>query len=282
MVRLEAGADGISRTVGAEVNIAFRAVGAGPAVVLLHGTSANHAVWEPVANVLASRSTVVSIDQRGHGLSDKPETGYDGAAFATDVITVLDALGIHRAAVAGHSLGARNAWVAAAKYPDRIAAVVAIDYTPYVEPAVLDALAIRVAGGDRVFPDMGEIEDYLRARYPRMPSAAVRRRAKWGYHQSEDGNWVPLATASALSQVVAGLRTPWDREFCDVAGPMTCMRGAHSAIVSKAAWEAAQNACPSARWVVVEDADHYVPEEVPDAVTAEIARILDTTRPSPT
>lgn len=277
MIGLTTDASGLHRTRGAEVDLAFRTIGAGPAVLLLHGTSANHAVWEPIADALASRATVISIDQRGHGRSDKPAAGYDGASFAADVITVLNALGIQRAVVAGHSLGARNAWVAAARYPQRVSAVVAVDYTPYVESTVLDALDARVAGGDRSFADVAEIEEYLRGRYPRMPSAAVSRRAKWGYRQLENGSWVPLAPAFAMRQLVAGLRTPWDQEFRDVSVPMTCLRGVDSAIVSEAAWQTAQVARPRARWVVVEDADHYVPEEKPDAVTAELTRLLDTT-----
>lgn len=277
MIGLEARGDGTNRTRGAGVNLAFRVVGTGPALVLLHGTSASHAVWEPIADALASRATVVSIDQRGHGRSDKPETGYDGASFAADVVTVLDALGIQRAVVAGHSLGARNAWVAAAKHPHRISGVIVVDYTPYVEPTVLDELDVRVAKGDRSFDNAMDIEKYLEDRYPRLPLAAVRRRAKWGYWQREDGSWVPLAPAFAMKQLVAGLRIPWDQEFRDVGVPMTCLRGVDSAIVSEAAWLAAQDVCPQARWVVVDDADHYVPEEQPEMVVSEVVRMLDAT-----
>ena len=277
MIGLEARGDGTNRTRGAGVNLAFRVVGTGPALVLLHGTSASHAVWEPIADALASRATVVSIDQRGHGRSDKPETGYDGASFAADVVTVLDALGIQRAVVAGHSLGARNAWVAAAKHPHRISGVIVVDYTPYVEPTVLDELDVRVAKGDRSFDNAMDIEKYLEDRYPRLPLAAVRRRAKWGYWQREDGRWVPLAPAFAMKQLVAGLRIPWDQEFRDVGVPMTCLRGVDSAIVSEAAWLAAQDVCPQARWVVVDDADHYVPEEQPEMVVSEVVRMLDAT-----
>jgi len=281
VVGVEERADGVSRTTGAQVNLAFRVAGAHnvgdrPAIVLLHGTSANHAVWAPIADTLSAVATVISVDQRGHGLSDKPSDGYDGCSFAADVVTVLDAVGIERAVVAGHSLGARNAWVAAAHYPERVSAVVAIDYTPFVEASVLDTLGIRVAGGDRVFDTVSGIEDYLQARYPRMPLDAVARRARWGYRQLDNGTgWVPLAPASALAQVVDGLRTPWDQEFRDVRVPLTCMRGADSAIVTTAAWEAARDAHPRGRWIVVDDADHYVPEEQPELVIAELSRILD-------
>jgi len=274
-ITVERDVDGLSRTRGAAVDLAFRVVGEGTPLVLLHGTSANHAVWEPVANLLASRATVITVDQRGHGRSDKPLSGYDGASFAADIVTVLEALGIRRAVLAGHSLGARNAWVAAALYPNRVAAVVAVDYVPFVEASVLDALQARLAGGDQVFETVAEIEDYLQRRYPRIPTDALARRAQWGYRLRQRGGWVPLAPPDALRQVVDGLRAPWDHEFRDVRVPMSCLRGADSAIVSKTAWDAARESRPNARWQVVDRADHYVPEERPDVVADELLTVLD-------
>lgn len=266
--------DGLSRTRGAGVELAFRVRGAGPAVVLLHGTSANHAVWEPVGELLADRATVIALDQRGHGRSDKPDHGYAGDDFVTDVVAVLDALGIERALVAGHSLGGRNAWLAAARQPERVSGAVVVDYTPYVEAAVLDELAVRVAGGFREFADVAEIEAYLVARYPRILPGAVSRRARWGYRPMADGGWAPLASPAAMAQLIDGFRTPYDDEFRSVGAPMTHLRGSASAIVSEAAWERAAQDRPEDRWVDVPAADHYIPEENPDIVAAEIARAL--------
>lgn len=273
-LRTDAAAAGLSWTRGAAVNLAFRVQGEGPAVVLLHGTSANFAVWEPVAESLSARAKVISVDQRGHGRSDKPESGYDGISFAADIITVLDALGIERAIIGGHSLGARNAWVAAARNPERVAAVLAVDYTPFVEKDALDTLAVRVAGGDRRFADTAEIEAYIADRYARMPLDAVQRRARWGYQQLEDGGWIPLAPAAVLAQVVDGLRTPWDQEFAAVSVPMTCVRGVDSAIVSERAWLAAKDSHSATRWVEAQT-DHYVPEEDPGLIVSELTRLLE-------
>jgi 2-(acetamidomethylene)succinate hydrolase len=265
---------GLARTRGAGVELAFRVRGAGPPVVLLHGTSANHAVWEPVGDLLADRATVVALDQRGHGRSDKPDHGYAGDDFVTDVVAVLDALGIDRALVAGHSLGGRNAWLAASRYPERVSGAVVVDYTPYVESAVLDELAVRVAGGFRAFADVAEIEAYLAARYPRIVPGAIARRARWGYRPTADGRWAPLASPAAMAQLIDGFRTPYDDEFRSVASAMTHLRGNASAIVSEGSWERAQQDRPDDRWVDVATADHYIPEEHPDIVAAEIARAL--------
>jgi 2-(acetamidomethylene)succinate hydrolase len=267
-------ADGLWRTRGAGVDLAFRLRGTGPAVVLLHGTSASHAVWEPVSIALESSATVISVDQRGHGRSDKPATGYTGPDFAADVVTVLDALGIDRAIVGGHSLGARNAWLAGATYPERTVAVLAVEYTPWVESDVLDLLQVRVAAGDRAFDSVTEIEHYLRDRYRLLPAEAVSRRARWGYRRADDGLWRPLADPAAMDRLIEGFRTPWSAEFEAVQAPTVQVRGAHSGIVSDASWQRAVSARPQDRLVVDADADHYVPEENPQLVIDELRRLL--------
>lgn len=270
--------DGLHRTRGASVELAFRDQGSGPAIVLLHGTSANHAVWADVADALSGQARVISLDQRGHGRSDKPATGYEAPDFAGDVVTVLDALGIDRAIVAGHSLGGRNAWMTAALYPERVDGAMVVDYTPHVEHVVLDELDVRVAAGFRAFADMAEIEAYLRARYTRILDAAVARRARWGYGHADDGTWAPLASPAAMRALIEGFRTPWDEAFRSVDRPMTHLRGEHSAIVSERAWQLAQADRPDDRWVQLADLDHYIPEERPDLVTTEIAHLLTVTQ----
>lgn len=273
-VSVERIGDGLSRTRGADVDLAFRVRGSGPAVVLLHGTSANHAVWEPVGDALESQATVIALDQRGHGRSDKPAEGYTGGDFVIDVITVLDALGLERAIVAGHSLGGRNAWLAAAREPSRVSGAVVVDYTPFIEASVLDQLDERVALGFRPFGGPAEIEDYLRKRYPAIPPKAVQRRARWGYVQIDGGEWMPRASAAAMSQLIDGFRTPYELEFREVPTPMIHLRGAESTLVSEGAWLKAIALRPSDRWVEIAGADHYVPEEQPELVAAEIASAL--------
>jgi pimeloyl-ACP methyl ester carboxylesterase len=85
--------------------------GGKPPVIALHGLASNARWWDLVAPRLEEQ--VVAVDLRGHGLSDKPDTGYDFIAVAGDVLDVVGALGIDEYVVAGHSWGASVAlWVA--------------------------------------------------------------------------------------------------------------------------------------------------------------------------
>ena len=86
-----------------------RTGGAKPPVVLAHGVTDDGLCWTPVAEVLAPEYDVIMVDARGHGRSAAPEQGYGPAEQAADLAGVIAALGLHRPAVLGHSMGAVTA-----------------------------------------------------------------------------------------------------------------------------------------------------------------------------
>lgn len=88
--------------------------------VLLHGLSSNLRTWEMVAAHLAEAGhAVVSVDQRGHGQSDKPDDGYDFTTIGDDLRALLDDLGLQTPVVAGQSWGGNVVLDFAARYPGR-------------------------------------------------------------------------------------------------------------------------------------------------------------------
>lgn len=222
-------------------------------------------MFEPVAELLAARFRIVSIDQRGHGRAPKPKTGYGAADYARDIAKLAQGPTL----LIGHSLGARNALVAGQRYPDKVAAVVAIDFTPFIEPEVFDALDERVNGGARDFASLDEVRAYLRSRYPRLPEDAIARRAQHGYERMK-GKWRPLAAPAAMRATCAGLREDLEGTLKDIRVPVLLLRGKDSKLVSPAAWEKTKALRPDIRAQEIADADHYVPEERPAAVAAAI------------
>lgn len=96
----------------------------GPAVVLLPGPTDSWRSYQPVLDLLPHEVRAVSASQRGHGASDKPDTGYRVEDFASDVVFLLDALGIERAVLAGHSGSCLVARRVALDHPDRVAGLI--------------------------------------------------------------------------------------------------------------------------------------------------------------
>lgn len=101
--------------------------GEGEPLVLLHGLASNARIWDLAAPLLAGRFRVVAPDQRGHGLSDKPDSGYDLTSVSEDMAAFVEALGLERPALVGHSWGASVALQFAAARPDGVSALVLVD-----------------------------------------------------------------------------------------------------------------------------------------------------------
>lgn len=96
----------------------------GPAVLLLHGLIDSSFSFSRVMPLLPPHLRVVVPDQRGHGDSDRPDTGYTVDDFALDALQLLDHLGIARAMVVGHSMGSFVARRMAERAPARVTQLV--------------------------------------------------------------------------------------------------------------------------------------------------------------
>src|SRR5687767_10007584 len=97
--------------------------GEGPPLLLVHGWPENWYAWRLLMPQLARDFEVIAVDQRGIGLSDKPQDGYDTGTLAGDLVALMDALGHQRFALVGHDTGFAISYALAADHPDRVARV---------------------------------------------------------------------------------------------------------------------------------------------------------------
>jgi haloacetate dehalogenase len=132
-----------------EATIHVRHAGAGPAVLLLHGHPRTSATWHRVAPLLVARGlTVVCPDLRGYGKSRGPaptpdHSAHSKRALAGDLVRVMEHLGQHRYAVAGHDRGAPVALRLTLDHPDRVVRAAFLDSLPLVEH--LDRITVKFA-----------------------------------------------------------------------------------------------------------------------------------------
>ncbi|MDH6493918.1 alpha/beta hydrolase [Streptomyces sp. SAI-149] len=94
--------------------------GEGPALLLIGGWPQTWYAWREVMPALARRHTVVAVDSRGAGLSDKPDDGYDAGTLAADLVALMAALGHDRFDVVGHDIGTWTGYALAADHPERV------------------------------------------------------------------------------------------------------------------------------------------------------------------
>ena len=104
--------------------------GSKPPVVLAHGGSDDGLCWTPIAQALEADNDLIMPDARGHGQSDAPETPYGIADLAGDLAGLIQALGLHKPTIAGHSMGGATALALASLYPDVPGAILLEDAGP--------------------------------------------------------------------------------------------------------------------------------------------------------
>ncbi|UXT85179.1 alpha/beta fold hydrolase [Agrobacterium tumefaciens] len=94
--------------------------GEGPALLLLGGWPQNWFAWRYLMLPLSRHFTVIAVDPRGVGLSEKPSEGYDADTLSADMFSLMDALGHDKFSMVGHDVGLWIGYVMAADRPDRI------------------------------------------------------------------------------------------------------------------------------------------------------------------
>ncbi|SFY52374.1 alpha/beta fold hydrolase [Streptomyces sp. F-1] len=136
--------------------------GDGPALLLIGGWPQTWYAWREVMPALARRHTVVAVDSRGAGLSDKPDDGYDAGTLAADLVALMAALGHDRFDVVGHDIGTWTAYALAADHPELVGRLAILEALipgltpspPFFGPAAVN-LKLWQFGFNRL-PDLNE------------------------------------------------------------------------------------------------------------------------------
>jgi 3-oxoadipate enol-lactonase len=105
-----------------------------PAVVLSPSLGTELTMWEAQARRLAARHRVISCDLRGHGHSPVPPGPYSIADLGTDLLELLDRLGLERASLCGISIGGMASMWAAARAPERVERLVVCCSSAHIDP----------------------------------------------------------------------------------------------------------------------------------------------------
>ena len=101
--------------------------GTGQPIVLVHGLASNCRIWDLMAPILAEEFRVVALDQRGHGQSFKPDSGYDFATVVSDLDGFIDILGLPNPIIVGHSWGGDVALEYDIEYPGKATGLCFVD-----------------------------------------------------------------------------------------------------------------------------------------------------------
>lgn len=242
------------------------------AVVLIHGFPFSSHAFDAQADALAERYCVVLPDLRGSGESGVSDGPYLMETLAADVALVLDALGIERANVVGHSMGGYVALAFARMFSERVERLALIASRLRAdtesEAAARNALAERVDAARSIEP---AVEAYL----PRLLSpTTLAKRPEVVENAYSIARANPAAGAAATLRGMA-LRVSSDDIAEDLTVPMLAIAGGEDRVVTLEEARSVASSFANGRLVVCETSGHLPMMEEPARVNDALQRLLE-------
>lgn len=239
----------------------------GVPLLLLHGYTDSSRSWSLAAPYLA-RHRLLIPDQRGHGAADAPACCYGISDYAYDAVLFMDALGVQRAAVAGHSMGSMVAIHLAAQYPKRVVSIALIGST---------ALA-PVRRGAWLYDQVAALK------WPLDPASPFMR--EW--HPANQPTPIdPVFAEAVMKELLAVPESVWrgvmnelvgvpiGRHAADVNVPVLILSGGKDPLFPAEHHASLVNAFPGAEAHVFPDLGHNPIWEKPAELGAVMARFFD-------
>ncbi len=250
--------------------------GAGPVVLLVHGTPSWSFEFREVVRALASSHRVIAPDHLGFGLSDKPMSALRPEDHARRLRALVDAMDLKDLSLVVHDFGGPIALPLALDPPRRVRRVVVINSWMWAsagdrEIARIDRL-VRSALGRFLYRWLG-----VSARFILPHTFGERRRLTRALHRhylqplssrrTREGTY---ALACALRGSDAYYDRLWQRRDALAALPLTLIWGERDPVLTRAQRDRWLQAFPAARLISVADAGHFVAEERPDVLIAAL------------
>lgn len=262
--------------------------GQGDAVLLLHGWPQNWYAWRHQIPGLAERFRVIAPDLRGHGWTAAPPTGYDKEQFATDLLALLDALGIERVKLVGHDWGGFAGFLMCLREPDRVERYLCTNslgpWSPGIPWVIANfwrfwyQVALSSPLGERGVRDSARLARALR-------KSGIARQDAWDSDAEEVfmAQWRESDRARAAVQIY---RTFQLREqpkilrgrYRDrrVRPPVYFLHGTEDPVITRTLVEATMERCDEADAEWVSGVGHFIAEEAPDVVLDRALSFLTT------
>jgi esterase len=239
-------------------------LGTGSPVVILHGLFGSGDNWRPQAKFLSKRHRVVLVDLRNHGKSPH-DPKMSMSAMARDVEDTLEALGLGRVGIVGHSLGGKVAMECALRNPSTYSGIVVVDIAPKTYPVHhaeivhgMRAVATAEAGSRRE-------ADSVLAEY--VGEERIRAFLLKSYNSSVQGEKGWRINIDAIEKEYEHIRGGLSESLADAqySGPTLFIGGEWSDYLQTEDEEDIRQRFPQVMFEVIPQAGHWVHAEQPEA-----------------
>jgi pimeloyl-ACP methyl ester carboxylesterase len=246
--------------------------GKGTPVVLLHGFPLSGTIWQSQLQALSDQFRVIAPDLRGHGQSPAPPGVYEMETLARDVLALLDALGVKRAVILGHSMGGYVTLAAAKLAPERFLALGLVSSQAAADSEEGRQGRFKLAGQVAAAGSSAVAEAML----PRLFTPGLAA----GNPVVEEVHQIILSTPRAGiigSLNGMAMRPNTERLLSGMTVPVLLLAGARDQIISAEKSQALAALVPKSTLVLVDNAGHMTMLEQPEATTTAIREFLNAT-----
>jgi pimeloyl-ACP methyl ester carboxylesterase len=239
--------------------------------VFVHGLMGYGANWRKIISGLEASERVLTFDQRGHGRSQKPATGYTPEDYSEDIFKITEELGWDRFILVGHSMGGRNVLNFASRHPEKLIKLVVEDIGPEADPNAVNYYEKLLGMVPTPFPSREAARNFFQKDFLEMAKTRDKPQvlAQFFYANIEDkpdgtADW-RFSKQGILQTVVDGRASERWQEVESLQVPTLWVRGAQSRELTRENFEKILRTNPMITGVEIPNAGHWVHSEQPAA-----------------
>ncbi len=247
-----------------------------PAVILLHGFGSSLHTWEPWARTLSGKYRVVRFDLPGFGLTGTDPTGDYSDARSVEVLgALMDALSIHRATIAGNSMGGKIAWMFAAEHLDRVDRLILISPDGFASPGFGSGKRPEIPAVARLLPYT--LPPWLLRMNLAPAYGDPARLTNATLDRYRDMMLVPGVRRAILARMEQVMLEPPEPLLQRIAAPTLLLWGERDALIPFSNAQDYLRSISGSRLVSFPDLGHVPQEEAPEQSLAPVEAFLTST-----
>lgn len=234
-----------------------------PKLVFLHGLMGFGANWRRIVSQLEDSFEILTFDQRGHGRSFKPDSGYAPEDYARDLEKILNELGWEKIHLVGHSMGGRNALAFASHFPQRVISLVIEDISPESHPGDVERYEKLLNRVPTPFQTKKDAKDFLLNDF----GDPILGNYFYSNLVENDTGLVDwrFSKSGILDSVRLGRTVDRWESWRSLQMPTLLVRGENSKDLSAETYEKMLKENPRVKGAVIKDSGHWVHFDQPEA-----------------
>jgi esterase len=250
-------------------------------LVFLHGVMGFAANFRRIAKAFEADYEVLVYDQRGHGRSFKPETGYAPENYADDLLKIIDELGWKSIHLVGHSMGGRAAYYFASHFQDRVTRLVIEDIGPSMYQQGADFISRLLDSVPVPFIDKRTARSWfdsefqaIFASHPKKEQLAEYLYANLMENEQKEAVWRFSEAAIRESIAQGRARERWE-DIAELSVPTLVVRGENSTDLPREIYLRMLKTNPLIEGIEIPGAGHWIHADQPEMFIEALRTFFD-------